>query len=120
MRLYVGELVTPSFCDNRTWLMPHLQIEHFAYEYNSRLKALYDSGDGEPCYVYGSDGNTQIISDPYNHSLVALPLADIINAVAQDYGPSHWTGVDHWILSILEAVRDSFPEEELYVAIYGY
>lgn len=50
----------------------------------SELERLSESAQGDPVYMYASDGNRRLVEDCYGRSLVALPAAQVLEVMRKE------------------------------------
>lgn len=59
---------------------------------------------GEPCYVFGSDGDTIITRDKYGESLVAVPIKKVIEGLKEILATDKYSRVQ-WAYDALRSMK---------------
>jgi hypothetical protein len=121
VKLYVGR-VSPNMTrdEQRRWFNTWAMVDVCKPGYDSETYKLSANHDiGQPIYIYGADGNTEIAEDCYGKQLKAFPLDDALAALETDNGSTRYRRFQIAV-DLLRSVKANAGDESLSVFLYGY
>lgn len=120
VKLHVGRVADfgSGTEEDGKWFSVSAMVDLHKPGYDSQIGMLCDKGDhyGTPIYMYGMDGNLKFTKDPYDKRLKAIPVADAIKALEDDYKANKNYRPFKVALSVLKAFNDGNSS----VVLFGY
>lgn len=121
VKVYVGRVsVSTTRDEQRRWFNTWAMIDICKPGYDSEIYKLSADHDiGEPIYIYGSDGDTEIVEDCYGKRLRAFPLDVALTALETDNGSTRYRRFQIAV-DLLRSVKANAGDEQLSVFLFGY
>lgn len=121
VRMYVGRVSQNLTRDEqRRWFNTWAMIDVCNPGYDSETYKLSADRDiGDPIYIYGTDGNTEIVEDCYGKQLKAIPLDEVLAALEADNGSTRYRRFAIAV-DLLRSLKQHAGDESLSAFLYGY
>ena len=83
VNMFLGERRRNDDDSERDWFMVVATVD-LAKPYGKLAALAYERGEGDPVFMFASDGNRRLVEDCYGKELVALPAAHVLSIMREE------------------------------------